>query len=380
MKKVLPYLLTITIIGVAVLAILYKYQDYVSNPWTRDGQVQALVIQITPRVSGPIINLPIRDNQFVKAGDLLFEIDPRTFQASLEEAKAQLEQTGGNVQAQENQVDGARAAVNASKAAIEQAKSAIAQQVATMAKNKAEYDRQKQLLKKNATSQKTVERVKANYEVSVQQKLSAEAGLNQTKAQLAESRATLAKTKSQLVALGDSNPQSKAALAAVKTAELNLEFTRVTAPVDGYITNLALRLGSQAVANQPSLALVDTASYWINGFFKENTIAEIRSGNRAIITLMTYPDTPIEGRVDSIGWGIAQEDGSTGFDLLPTISPTFEWIRLAQRVPVRIQLGKIENSIQLRVGTTCSVMVMTDTRTDDNKNLKPIPPAPRVFQ
>ena len=119
-----------------------------------------------------------------------------------------------------------------------------------------------------ATSRKSMERAKANYEVAVQQKISAEAGLNQAKAILAESRAGLAEVKAQQVALGTSNPQSRAAAAALETAELNLEFTRITAPVDGYVTNLSLRLGSQAVANQPSLALVDTKSFWINGFFK----------------------------------------------------------------------------------------------------------------
>ena len=378
MKKTLPYLLTITIIGVALLAILYKYQAYVTNPWTRDGQVQALVIQISPRVSGPIINLPIKDNQFVRAGDLLYEIDPRTFQASLEQAKAQLDQTGGNVLGLEKQVDVAKAGVEASKASIEQAKSAIAQSASTVTKNKAEYDRQKQLLLKKATSKKSMERARANYEVAIQQKISAEAGLNQAKAILAESRASLEEVKAQLVALGDSNPQSRAAAAALETAELNLEFTRIKAPVDGYVTNLSLRLGSQAVANQPSLALVDTTSYWIDGFFKENSIADIQTGNRAIITLMTYPDIPVEGYVDSIGWGIAQQDGSTSFDLLPSISPTFEWIRLAQRVPVRIHLGNIDKKINLRVGTTCSVLVMTNTKSKSYKN--PIPPAPRALQ
>ena len=93
---------------------------------------------------------------------------------------------------------------------------------------------------------------------------------------------------------------------------------------------------------------------------------------------MTYPDIPIEGRVDSIGWGIAQQDGSAGFDLLPNISPTFEWIRLAQRVPVRIHLDDIDDGIHLRVGTTCSVLVMTKARAGDHK--KPVPPAPRALQ
>ena len=93
---------------------------------------------------------------------------------------------------------------------------------------------------------------------------------------------------------------------------------------------------------------------------------------------MTYHDTPLEGRGDSLGWGIAQDDGSTGFDLLPTISPTFEWIRLAQRVPVRIQLTNVPDEIELRVGTTCSVLVMTGT--SDSEKEKPPVAAPRALQ
>ena len=107
----------------------------------------------------------------------------------------------------------------------------------------------------------------------------------------------------------------------------------------------------------PALALVDVNSYWIDGFFKENTIADITAGNRAIVTLMTYPDTPLEGRVDSIGWGIAQEDGSTGEDLLPNVEPTFEWIRLAQRVPVRIRILEIPTDLHLVSGMTASIAI-----------------------
>jgi multidrug resistance efflux pump len=106
----------------------------------------------------------------------------------------------------------------------------------------------------------------------------------------------------------------------------------------------------------------------------------MRKGDRAIVTLMSYPDKPLEGRIDSLGWGIAQDDGSTGFDLLPTISPTFEWIRLAQRVPVRIHidLDKLPEGVKLRVGTTCSVLVMTGT--SDSEKEKPAVAAPRALQ
>jgi len=378
MKSALRYLLTAALVAVAVVLVLQKYADYVANPWTRNGQVRADVIQITPRVSGPIVELPVKDNQLVAAGELLFRIDPRTFQASLDQARAKLDQTGDRVLALEKQVEATRAAVDVARANIERANRSIAQLDATIEKNKAEYERQQDLLPKQATSQKAVERAKADYEVSVQQKLSAEAELTQTQASLAQSQATLAEARAQLGALGKENPQLRAALATVREAELNLEFTEVRAPVDGYVTNLNLRLGSHAVANQPALALVDVASYWVSGFFKENALAAIRPGDRAVITLMTYDDIALEGYVDSIGWGIAQQDGSTGFDLLPNISPTFEWIRLAQRVPVRIHLSHVPAGVQLRVGTTCSVLVMTGSEKSGLPT--PVPPAPKALQ
>ena len=133
------------------------------------------------------------------------------------------------------------------------------------------------------------------------------------------------------------------------------------APVDGYVTNLNLRLGDQTVANAPALALVDVNSYWVHGFFRETVIGDMRAGDRAIVTLMTYPHIPLEGRVESLGWGIAPDDGSTGYKLLPEISPTFEWIRLAQRVPVRIELEEVPDEVKLRMGTTASVVVLTGT-------------------
>jgi multidrug resistance efflux pump len=378
MKKHQKYLLTGVVVLLAVVVVLLKYWDYVTNPWTRDGQVRAQVIQITPRVSGPIVKLPIRDNQLVKAGDLLFEIDPRTFEANLDQARAQLDETGDNYQALVQQVEAAKAMVDVSRAAITQAKSYIKEMESTIEKNEAEYDRQKELLPRKATSQKAVDRAKANYEISIEQRKTAVAALAQSKASLLESEAQLAEAKANLGAAGDANALIRAARAAVRQAELNLEFTQVRAPVDGYVTNLNLRLGSQAVENQPALALVDVNSFWVDGFFKETSIGNIRQGDKAVVTLMTYPDTPLEGSVDSLGWGIAQQDGSTGFELLPNVSPTFEWIRLAQRVPVRIHLTNVPEEVELRVGTTCSVLVKTGT-SDSEKEKRPVA-APRALQ
>lgn len=357
MKSIGKYLLTGAIVLIAVAFILHKSWTYLTNPWTRDGQVQANVIEIAPRVSGPIVALPIRDNQFVKTGDLLFEIDPRTYQASLDQARAQLDQTGDNVEALTKQVESARAGVEVARASIKQAKSAIAQTDAAIVKNRAEYERQQELLPKKATSQKALERAQAVYEVTREEKKVAEAALLQAQANLLKAQAALAEAQAKAGSLGDSNAQIRQAQAALRQAKLNLEFTEVRAPTNGYVTNLRLRTGSHVVANQPSLALVDSASYWVDGYFKENVLGGIKSGDQAVVTLMTYPSRPIDGIVDSVGWGISQQDGSTAANLLPRVSPTFEWIRLAQRIPVRIRLFEVPEEIKLRIGTTCSVLI-----------------------
>ncbi|MGB3051788.1 MAG: HlyD family secretion protein, partial [Polyangiales bacterium] len=364
MGKNKKYLATGAIVLLAVVIVLLKYWDYVVNPWTRDGQVRAEVIQIAPRVSGPIVDLPIEDNQFVKAGDVLFQIDPRTFEVALEQARAELAETLDGYDALTEQVAAAEAAVDAARHAVTQAASGIKETESDLVKNRAEYKRQEEMLPRRATSQKAVDQAKSNSEVSLQQRRTAVAGLRQAEANLHEAEANLAEAKANLGAAGDENPRIRAAQAAVKQDELNLEFTTVRAPVDGYVTNLLLRLGSQMVANEAQLAFVDVNSYWITGYFRENYIENIAPGDRAVITLMSYHDKPLEGRVESIGWGIAQDDGSTGFELLPTVSPTFEWIRLAQRVPVRVHLTEVPEGVALRVGTTCSVLVETGTAGD----------------
>jgi len=363
----LKYMTTGLIVLIAVAVVAWKYWDYVTNPWTRNGQVRAQVIQITPRVSGPLVKLPVVDNQFVKAGDQLFEIDRRTFEAALEQARAQLDKTRDDIKALEKQVEAAQAEVEAAEATIKQSEAAIKGYTGRVEETLKEYKRQQTLDQQGATSKRAVETARANWVAYINQKANAEAQLMQTQASLSEANANLAKARADLGAPGDQNAQVRLAKADIREAELNLEFTQKKAPVDGYVTNLNLRQGSQAVENQPIMALVDVNSYWVTGYFRENYIEDIRQGDRAVVTLMTYPNNPLEGHVDSLGWGIAQDDGSTGFDLLPTISPTFEWIRLAQRVPVRVHLTEVPEDVKLRVGTTASVLVMTGTRNDTSK-------------
>ena len=377
MSGAMRVLATGVVVLAAVAVVGAKYRHYVFNPWTRDGQVRAQVVQIAPRVSGTIIDLPILDNRLVEQGDLLFAIDPRTFQAAVDQARADLDQTRDNLASLARQVDAEKAVVASSRASISQAEAAVSGYQASVLQARQERDRQAKLQKQGATSTRSVERAIASYQTSVDQELSARAKLAQAQASLLQSEAGLAKAQAQLGAVGNANAQLRAAKAALRQAELDLAFTRVTAPVKGYVTNLNLRQGSQAVTNQPALALVDVASYWVDAFFRETTMEDIRPGRRAVVTLMSYPDRPLLGRVDSIGWGIAQNDGSTGFNLLPNVEPTFEWIRLAQRIPVRVVLDELPEGVELRVGTTASVLVMDEAHSGEP--LKPVA-APTALQ
>ncbi len=128
--------------------------------------------------------------------------------------------------------------------------------------------------------------------------------------------------------------------------------------MDGYVSNLDIREGTQAVANQPLIALIDENSFWVFGFFRENQLPQIQPGRQAKVTLMSHPDEPIDATVDSIGWGIAPKDGTVGYNLLPNVNPVFQWIRLAQRIPVRVSLDELPEGVHLRFGLSASIMVM----------------------
>lgn len=284
----LRVLVTLILLAVAALTVAYLFRDYWDHPWTRDGHIRAQVVTVAPRVSGPIIELPIKDNQRVKRGDLLFRIDPRTFKAAVDQATAAVKTA--QAQAAEAKWEAQRA-----HQIYEQDKGAISELTVTQRDN----------------------------------------GRDAAEAAVAQAEANL------------------------EVAKLNLEFTEVRASVDGYVTNLKLQVGKETVGSQPVLALIDQNSFWVEGFFKETQIRNISAGDVAVIKLMTYPTQPLEGVVESLGWGIAKQDGSPGVDLLPNINPTFDWIRLAQRIPVRVRLTEVPPGVELRAGTTASVFVET---------------------
>ena len=301
MSKLQRFLLTALVVFAAVGAVVWKYLDYIVNPWTRNGQITATVVQVAPRVSGPIVELPIVDDQAVERGDLLFRIDPRTYQAAVDQADARLDATRDQLKNLGEQVKAAQAALEQSESRIKQAQSAVVSARANLDKAQKDFDRASSLVAKGDVSKRTFDQAEAAFNIAQADLAKAEAQETQATSARLQAQAELARTQAQLGAPGEENAQLREAKAALETAELNLEFTEVRASVDGYVTNVTLRLGSQAVANQPSLALVDTSSFYAQGFFRENAIGQVRPGMPALVTLMTYPDRPVSGRVATTG-------------------------------------------------------------------------------
>ncbi len=146
------------------------------------------------------------------------------------------------------------------------------------------------------------------------------------------------------------------AQAALALARLDLRRSELRAPVDGYVTHLRLRDGDYAVAGQAALALLDAHSFWFTGYFEETKLRQVRPGAAARIRLMGY-DATIPGRVESIGRGITDSNEQADATGLPSVEPSFSWIRLAQRIPVRIELGELPPGVTLVAGMTGSVDV-----------------------
>ncbi|MEM5325429.1 HlyD family secretion protein [Paraburkholderia sp. JHI2823] len=284
-RNLIGFIATAIIFVVAILVGRVLWVHYMDEPWTRDGRVRAEVVNVAPDVSGAVVELPVRDNQFVHKGDLLMQIDPSHYQIAVEQAQA---------------------AVAARKAEL------------TMRQDDA--------------------RRRADMDSQV---VSAEARENASHT------------------ANSAQAQYQQALAALDAAKLNLERTRVVSPVDGYITNLQVFQGDYATAGQAKLAVVDSHSFWVYGYFEETKLPHVKVGNKADIKLMS--GGTLEGHVESISRGIYDRDNPQSRELLADVNPTFNWVRLAQRVPVRIHIDKIPDDMVLAAGTTCTVVVKPGT-------------------
>lgn len=272
---------TALLVVAAIVAGRHLWAHYELEPWTRDGRVKAYVVQVAPDVSGLVTAVPVRDNQDVKAGDVLFEIDRARFQLAYDQAKA---------------------AVAAQTVALQQA----------------------------------TRDARRNRELG--QLVSAEAR-EQSQTRVEQAQAELAQAKVSL-----------------EVASLNLQRSRIVAATDGRVTNLDLRVGAYAAAGRPVMALVDGGSFYVEGYFEETKLPRIHEGDRVTVALMGEPRV-LRGHVESIALGIADRDRTSAANMLPNVNPNFNWVRLAQRIPVRVHIDEVPDGVRLVAGQTATVSV-----------------------
>ena len=415
-KKFAPKLVTLTLVAVAAIAAYVLYLRYNDNPWTRDGQVRADIVKIAPRVSGYIVKVGVEDNQFVKQGELLFEIDESDYQLAVDQAQVALDQAREDVEALEaavraakaivaqtkavvvsagGEVDAANAGIQSAEAGVTQAQAGVVtanarieQQIAMVEEAKREADRAQRLADQKAGSVEIAQAKAASVTVNQAGLTSARAGVKEALASVERAKAAVTEAKAKLIiaengraeaeaalvtatasldeaeairgAPGDENVRVRRAKVAMENAQLKLGWTKIYAPADGYVTNLEVFEGQFVAPGRSIVAFVNSASFRVDGYFQETQLRHIKPGGKVVIILMGHHDRKLIGEVESIGYainppGIAMTEGP--FGLVPTIEPTFDWVRLAQRVPVRIRITEIPEDVQLVAGTTASIAI-----------------------
>ncbi|MEA2681380.1 MAG: rane fusion protein multidrug efflux system [Candidatus Binataceae bacterium] len=327
-RNIAGKVLAAAVYAVTIALALYVTRIYFDYPQTDDAYVRANIVGIAPHISGPLVDLPIRDNQRVRKGDLLFIIDPRPYQAELDSTIANLDLTNLEIDALDNTISAAKA-----KETQLEADRAYDQQYLA---------RIEPLLSENF--------VTAN-EVS-----SAKAKLAAARAAVENAKSEVARATNELGKYGDINARRKAAEAAAYRARLNVEYCHVKAPFDGYVTNLNIAIGQYANEGKQVVSLVDDRNWYVLANFRETFLARIQPGMDAEVFLLGYPNVRFRGRVEGVGWALFQENGAS-VEGLPRVEPTLNWVRLAQRFPVRVTLEDRDARYPFRMGETAVVTI-----------------------
>jgi membrane fusion protein, multidrug efflux system len=315
------------VIGALVIG-LYVVRLYYVYPRTDDAYVRANVVGVAPHVSGPIVELPIHDNQHISKGALLFVVDPRPYQAALERAEASLTLTN-------LQIDALQDAIHSNQARQHQLEADAA------------YD--KQYLNR-------IVPLLARHFVTANDVFNARSRLAAAEAAVESSHNVVRRSQNELGQYGDFNARRKAAEAALYDAKLNVQYCYVRAPFDAYVTNLNIAVGQYANEGRQVVSLVDNRVWYVIANFRENFLDHIRPGMRVEVYLLSYPNQRFAGRVQEAGWALYQDNGATVAGL-PRVEPTLNWVRLSQRFPVRIVLESRDPQHPFRMGQTAVVTV-----------------------
>jgi membrane fusion protein, multidrug efflux system len=392
-KPMVGWLLLGCVVLLASIVVLIAVGRAVENPRTDDAEVLANFIGMAPQVDGPIIQLPIRDNQYVKAGDLLFVVDERPYRYALERSvsqqaalEGQIEDRRRSINSQISSVDVAQANI-ASRASNRDALNAtISEAEANLADSRAALRRAEADRNYAAANLHRLEPLLTRQFVTVDQVDQAQTLLEtRTRAvQQAEAQVTLSEAHVQTTRLyyqqsGSDVQQSEAQrdqaangvetlapltnqreerAAAIRTARYNLDNCRVYAPFDGYVTNLTISVGEYVHAGSQVFTMIDSRVWWVVANFRETQLKHVTPGSPADLFLMSHEDIPLRGVVESTGHGVTPDPGVAGVlsPGLPAIERSLNWVHLAARYPVRIRIESPPSSL-LRIGETAVAVV-----------------------
>jgi multidrug efflux system membrane fusion protein len=329
--RVIGRVIGAAIVVAAIVVSIYVTRLYYIYPRTDDAYVRANVVGIAPHVSGPIVQMPIQDNQHVKPGQLLFVVDPRPYQSAVDRAEADLALTNLQIKALED--------------AIRSASSRKAQLQAELAYDRQYRDRIEPLLQRHFVTANDVFNARSRVEAD--------------EAAVGSATSEISKAQNDLGQYGDINARRKAAEAALYDAKLNVQYCYVRAPFDAYVTNLNITVGQYANEGREVLSLVDNRIWYVLANFRENFLGHIRPGMSASVYLLSYPNKRFRGRVQGVGWALYQGNGAT-IQGLPQVEETLNWVRLSQRFPVRIVLDKGDPAFPFRMGATAVVTIQGD--------------------
>jgi len=380
----------IGVVAGAVLALLVAVALTDIYPRTDDASVRANFIGVIPEVNGLLVQLPVKDNAYVKKGDLLFEIDPRPYEYALHQAlsdqealEQQIIDEERRIAAEHSAVEAAQAGVHQSSTGIKTAGSSVDVAKATVVRSKAALDAAAAQLKLAKNNLNRIEPLLAKQYVTVEQVDETRTALNVAQGNFDEAQAALAEAQAQetqsvlrreeadaLAAesqarLGQAihtvdtvetlKSERPAKAAKVDSARLDLERTRVVAPFDGYVTNLNISVGAYAHPGSSLFTFIDTRTWYVIANYRESKLKHIHIGSHVDVYLMGHPDRKFNGIVDGIGFGVFPEDGAVS-DGLPNIDRTLNWVHLSSRFPVRIRVTD-PDPVLFRIGSTAVTIV-----------------------
>jgi membrane fusion protein (multidrug efflux system) len=316
----------LAVVGLVVAAIAGAWWWHENSLYqkTENAYVNARIVQVSSLVMGPVVRVEVRDNQYVHQNDVLFAIDRRPFEAALAEAEGKLRLAEQGTRQDQSEVLAAQADV--------------AQQMASLNNAESQLRRTTELVQRNFMSKQAEDDAQARVRT-------ARAGVEAANARLAKARAALATT-------GDTTPAVRVAQAEVEKAKLDLEHTIVHAAEEGWITHFDLAPGTVVTPGNPLFAIVVAHSFWVDANFKETELHGVVPGRPATVVVDMYPDHAFHGRVQSLAGGTG-----AAFSLLPPQNANGNWVKVTQRVPVRVSIDDPDPRFPLRVGATATVSV-----------------------